>query len=162
MLKFTERINQLELVVNRWKLFVFLIFFSAYSFYGLYHAIFVQGRDDPILLYYIVPMTVLLLTASTILSFEKTHWTFDLHTRTASWKQHLLFKCRSGSLRFHEIERFDLQKRGISKPCQRLVIILKANPDKPFPMQRCWENEKNFTRLEEICNRLNQLLDSSP
>ncbi|MDD3953709.1 MAG: hypothetical protein PHY82_07335 [Lentisphaeria bacterium] len=163
MLKFTERINHLELVINRWKVFVFMLFFSSYVLYGLYQTICVQGKDDPMLLYIITPMTVLLLIAGTILSFEKTHWTFDLHTRTARWKQHLLFKRRSGYLNFHEIERFDLQQGcSLKNPSRRLVVVLKSNPDKPFPMQRCWENKENFPHLDEIRNRLNRLLDSSP
>lgn len=67
MLKFTERINHLELVINRWKVFVFMLFFSSYVLYGLYQTICVQGKDDPMLLYIITPMTVLLLIAGTIL-----------------------------------------------------------------------------------------------
>jgi len=103
MLKFTERINHLELEVNTWKIFVLILFFSSYVFYGLYQSICVQGKNDPVFLYVITPLAVLLMVASTILSFEKTHWIFDLHTRTARWRQHVLFKRRSGSLNFQEI-----------------------------------------------------------
>ena len=160
MLKFTERVNHLELLISRWKVFVFMLLFTSYILCGLYHTVFIKGTDDPTLLYVVAPIIILLMCASTILSFEKTRWVFDLHTRTARWQQRFLFKQKFGSLDFNKIERFDLQKSFYSKhQARRLVIILKSRPDKPFPMQRCWESKNDFARLDEICERLNQLLD---
>jgi len=163
MLEFTDRINRLELLISRWKAFVLLLFFTPYVLFGLYHSIFIKGSDDPMLLYFVAPITVLLMCASTILSFEKNRWVFDLHTRTASWQHKFLFKQQFGSLGFDKIERFDLQHSFLSKhQAKRLVIILKSRPEKPLPMQRCWEDKSNFTRLDEICERLNQLLEQTP
>ena len=161
MIKFTERMNRLELDVNRWKVFLLILLISTLFCSAFYHAIFVRGIKDPVLLYVVTPLSLLLIGACIILSYEKTRWIFDLNARTARWEQKFLLNSRSGSLNFQEIERVDLQKTVMQKtPSQRLTIILKSRPDKPFPLHRCWEGKENFTRMEEIRERLNQALDS--